>query len=143
MAIFKSGNPALQEKAYEGTIFQGMATGEVMTVKGTLNRFGLLFMLMLGSTLFAWSQFYKGSNPMPLMITGVVGILVIGLAMSFKKEWSPFLAPIYAIIQGLFVGSASAMYDYSFKTTYPGLVMHAIVLTLVVALVMFVLYYTS
>ena len=142
MAIFKSGNPALREKAYEGTIFQGLATGEVMTIKGTMNKFGVLFMLMLGSTLFAWSQFYKGSDPMPLMITGVVGIFVLSIAMSFKKEWSPFLAPAYAIIQGLFVGSVSAVYDFYFKTTYPGLVMQAIALTLVVALVMFILYYT-
>jgi uncharacterized YccA/Bax inhibitor family protein len=142
MAIFKSGNPALQEKAYEGTIFQGISTGEEMTIRGTMNKFGVLFMLMLGSTLFAWSQFYKGSNPMPLVITGVVGILVLGLLMAFKKHWSPFLAPAYAIIQGLFVGSVSAMYDYAFKTSYPGLVMQAIGLTLVVAIVMFILYYT-
>jgi uncharacterized YccA/Bax inhibitor family protein len=143
MAILKSGNPALREKAYEGTIFQGLNTGQEMTIKGTMRKFGILFMLMLGSTLFAWSQFYKGSNPMPLMITGIVGILVLSLVMSFKKEWSPFLAPAYAIIIGLFVGSVSAMYDYSFKTKYPGIVMQAVGLTLVVALVMYVLYYTK
>ncbi|HEY6503793.1 MAG TPA: Bax inhibitor-1/YccA family protein [Chitinophagaceae bacterium] len=142
MAVFKSGNPALQEKAYEGTIFQGITTGEEMTIKGTMRNFGVLFMLMLGSTLFAWSQFHKGSNPMPLLITGAVGMIVLSLVMSFKKQWSPFLAPLYAIILGLFVGSVSAMYDYSFKTKYPGLVMQAVGLTLVVALVMFVLYQT-
>jgi len=142
MALFKSGNPAIQEKAYEGTIFQGISTGQEMTIKGTMNKFGVLFMLMLASTLFAWDQFYKGSNPMPLMITGIVGILVLGLVMAFKKQWSPFLATLYGIIQGVFVGSVSAMYDYSFKTSYPGLVMQAIGLTLVVALVMFILYYT-
>ena len=142
MAIFKSGNPALQEKAYEGTIFQGISTGEEMTIQGTMRNFGILFALMLGSTLFAWSQFYKGSNPMPLVITGIVGMIVLSIAMSVKKQWSPFLAPLYAIILGLFVGSISAMYDYSFKTRYPGLVMQAVGLTLVVALVMFILYQT-
>jgi uncharacterized YccA/Bax inhibitor family protein len=142
MAILKSGNPALQEKAYEGTIFQGLSTGQEMTIKGTMRKFGILFMLMLASTLFAWSQFYQGSNPMPLMITGIVGMLVLSIAMSVKKEWSPFLAPVYAIILGLFVGSVSAIYDYSFKTKYPGLVMQAVGLTLIVALVMYVLYYT-
>jgi uncharacterized YccA/Bax inhibitor family protein len=142
MAILKSGNPALQEKAYEGTIFQGLSTGQEMTIKGTMRKFGILFMLMLASTLFAWSQFYQGSNPMPLMITGIIGMLVLSIAMSVKKEWSPFLAPVYAIILGLFVGSVSAIYDYSFKTKYPGLVMQAVGLTLIVALVMYVLYYT-
>lgn len=142
MAILKSGNPALREKAYDGTIFQGISTGEEMTIKGTMRKFGIMFMLMLGSTLFSWSQFYKGSSPMPFVITGVIGMLVLSIAMSVKKQWSPFLAPVYAIIIGLFVGSISAMYDYQFKTQYPGLVMQAVGLTLVVALVMFILYQT-
>ena len=40
MAIFKSGNPALQEKAYDGTIFEGIAGGEEMTIRGTMNSSG-------------------------------------------------------------------------------------------------------
>lgn len=139
---FKSGNPALKASAYEGTIFQGIATGEEMTIQGTMKKFGVLFLLMLVSTLFAWQEFYKGNDPKPFLIAGCFGILIVGLLMAFKKNWSPFLAPVYAIIQGLFVGSISAMYDYAFKTSYPGLVMQAISLTLVVALVMFILYYT-
>src|SRR5687768_6599769 len=137
--IFKSGNPALREKAFEGTIFQGLSTGEEMTIKGALNKFGILFILMLASTAFAWTQFYKGSNPMPLMIAGALGGFVVFLILSFKKEWGSFLAPLFAILQGLFVGSASAVYDYSFKTSYPGLVMQAVGLTLIVAVVMYAL----
>lgn len=142
MALFKSGNPALQEKNFEGTIFQGIETGQEMTIQGTMKKFGVLFMLMLATALFAWSQFYKGSDPTPFLITGTAGMLVISLVMYFKKQWSPVLAPLHAIIIGLFVGSASAIYDYSFQTKYPGLVMQAVILTMVVAIVMFVLYYT-
>lgn len=142
MALLKSGNPALQEKNFEGTIFQGIASGEEMTIKGTMRKFGILFMLMLASTLFAWSQFEKGSDPMPLMIAGTLGGFVVGLIMAFKKQWSPVLGPAFAILQGLFVGSVSAYYNYAFKTSYPGLVMQAVGLTLVVTLVMYVLYYT-
>jgi uncharacterized YccA/Bax inhibitor family protein len=139
MALFeKSGNPALQEKTFQGTIFQGMTTGQEMTIRGTMNKFGVLFMLMLASTAFAWTQFYKGSNPMPLMWASVIGILVLSLVMYFKKEWSPVLAPAYAIALGLMVGSVSAYYAY----VYEGLVMQAVGLTLIVALVMFALYYT-
>ncbi|MEI9809367.1 MAG: Bax inhibitor-1/YccA family protein [Bacteroidota bacterium] len=79
---------------------------------------------------------------MPLLIAGGLGGFVLGLVMSFKKAWSPYLAPAFAIMEGLFVGSISAMYDYSFKTKYPGLVMQAVGLTLIVTLVMYVLYYT-
>ena len=142
MAEFKSGNPALQEKAFEGTIFQGITSGEVMTIRGTMNKFGVLFMLMLASTLFAWTQFYKGSDPKPLVIGATVAMIILSIAMMVKKQWSPVLAPLYAIVLGLMVGSISALYDYAFTTKYPGIVMQAVGLTLVVAIVMFVLYYT-
>ena len=140
MALFKSGNPALQEKSFEGTIFQGISTGQEMTVNGTMNKFGVLIMLMLGSTLFAWSQYYKGSDPMPLMLVGVFGGLALALVMAFKKPWAVYLAPAYAILEGLFVGSVSAFFDDAYKTKYPGLVMQAVALTLVVTLVMYLLY---
>ncbi|MBK9570089.1 MAG: Bax inhibitor-1/YccA family protein [Chitinophagaceae bacterium] len=136
MAIFKSSNPTLQEKTYQGTILEGISTGEEMTVKGTMNKFGVLMMLMIGSTLFAWSQFYKGSDPMPLMLTGVFGGLGLALVMMFKKQWAAYLAPGYAILEGLFVGSISAMYN----DAYPGLPTQAVALTLLVTLVMYLLY---
>ncbi len=142
MALFKSSNPVLREKAYEGTIFEGVGTGQEMTIRGTMNKFGVLFAFMLASTTFSWSQFYKGSDPMPLVVTGVIGILVLSIVMSRKPQWSPVIGPIHAVLMGLFVGSVSAMYDYQFQTKYPGLVMQAVGLTLVVALVMFILYYT-
>ena len=140
MALFKSGNPTLQEKTYQGTIFQGLSTGQEMTVNGTMNKFGFLFLMMLGSTLFSWSQYYKGSDPMPLMLLGVFGGLALALVMMFKKEWSPYIAPAYAILEGLFVGSVSAYFDDAFKKSYPGLVMQAVALTLVVTLVMYLIY---
>jgi uncharacterized YccA/Bax inhibitor family protein len=140
MALFKSGNPTLKESAYDGTIFQGMTVAEPMTIKGTLNKFGFLFLMMMGSCIFSWSQFYKGSDPMPLMLVGVFGGLILALVMVFKKQWSPYLAPAYALLEGLFVGSASAYYDYAYKTNYPGIVMQAVLLTLVVTLVMYLIY---
>lgn len=136
MAIFKSSNPALQEKSYQGTILEGVGSGEEMTLKGTMNKFGVLMMLMMGSTLLSWSQFYKGSDPMPLILIGAFGGLALAIVMAFKKQWSSFLAPAYAILEGLFVGSISAMYNY----TYPGLPMQAVALTLLVTLVMFLIY---
>ena len=83
MSLFKSGNPTLKESAFEGTILQGISTGEEMSVRGTMNKFGFLFLMMTGTTLLAWTQFYKGSNPLPLMLIGVFGGLVLALLMGF------------------------------------------------------------
>jgi len=136
MSIFKSSNPVMQDKTYQGTILEGISTGEEMSMKGTMNKFGVMIMLMIGSTLFAWSQFYKGSDPKPLMMIGVFGGLALALVMTFKMKWASFLAPAYAILEGLFVGSISAIYDYA----YPGLPMQAVALTLLVTLIMFLIY---
>lgn len=136
MAIFRSSNPTLQEKTYQGTILEGISTGEEMTVKGTMNKFGVLMALMVASTLFAWSQFDKGSDPKPLMLIGVFGGLAVALVMMFKKQWAQYLAPGYAILEGLFVGSVSAIYNYA----YPGLPTQAVALTLLVTLIMFLIY---
>ncbi len=142
MALFKSGNPTLRETAFEGTILQGITTGEEMSVRGTMNKFGFLFLMMMGTCFVSWSQFYRGVDPMPLMLVGIFGGLALALVMSFKKQWSPYIAPAFALLEGLFVGSVSAYYDLAFKTSYPGIVMQAVGLTLIVALVMFVLYQT-
>jgi uncharacterized YccA/Bax inhibitor family protein len=136
MPLFKSSNPVLQEKSYQGTIFEGISAGEEMTMKGTMNKFGVMLMLMVGSTLLAWTQFYKGSDPKPLMFIGVFGGLALALIMAFKMKWASVLAPAYAILEGLFVGSISAMYNY----VYPGLPVQAVALTLLVTLLMFIVY---
>ena|SRR5436190_5374952 len=136
MALFKSSNPALQEKSYQGTIFEGIGTENTMTIKGTLNKLGFLLLMMIGATIFSWGQFNKGSDPMPLMMIGVFGGLALAIVMAFKKEWSPYIAPAYAILEGLFVGSISAMYNYA----YPGLPVQAVALTLLVTLIMFLIY---
>ena len=51
MAFFKSGNPTLTEKNFEKTLHTTGDAG-VMTEKGTLNKFGLLMILVLGSPSF-------------------------------------------------------------------------------------------
>lgn len=142
MSLFKSSNPVLKDSTFEGTIFEGVSTENAMTVKGTMNKFGFLFLLMLGTCVFSWNQFYSGANPMPMLMIAVFGGLGLAVIMAFKKEWSPWLAPAYALLEGLFVGAVSAYYDYAFQSSYPGIVMQAVLLTLIVAVVMFVLYRT-
>ncbi|MFT4622744.1 MAG: putative YccA/Bax inhibitor family protein [Myxococcota bacterium] len=40
--------------------------------------------------------------------------------------WSPYTAPVYALLEGLFLGGISAI----FETIYPGIVLQAVFLTL-------------
>jgi len=140
MALFNSSNPILKEGTYDGTIFQGMEVAEPMTVKGTANKFGIMFIMMLATTWYSWDEFYKGNNPRTLLLIGFFGAFALTLIMSFKKEWSSYIAPGFALLEGLLVGSFSAYYDYAYGTRYPGLVMQAVTLTLIVAFVMFLVF---
>lgn len=138
MAIFKSGNPVLSEKSFSGSLIEMQA--ERMTVRGTLNKFGLLFIMMLGAASFTWGLFYQGVNVMPWAIGSAIGGFVLALVMTFKKEWSPYLALGYALLEGLFLGAISAVFNAAFAESYPGIIMQAVLLSLGTAGAMFLLY---
>jgi uncharacterized YccA/Bax inhibitor family protein len=141
MALFKSGNPALSEKKFTSTILDNVAVGENgMTVRGTLNKFGFLFLMVLGTSFYSWKEFAEGGNVMPLILSGAIGGLIVAIVISFKKEWAPYLAPLYALLEGLFVGAVSAMYNDAFAAKAPNLIINAVGLTFGVAIAMYLLY---
>ena len=149
MAFFKSGNPTLSEKRFKDTILDEVVDqGNVMTVKGTLNKFGFLFLMTLGTAFYAWTEFSGGGNVWPLVLTGAIGGFVIAIILIFKKEWSPYLAPAYALLEGLFVGGISAAFEYQaasstegfYSSGYSGIVAQAIGLTFAVVAAMYLLY---
>ena len=141
MAIFKSGNPALSEKKFTSTVITEIVDpANAMTVRGTLQKFGFLLLLVLGSSFYSWKQFAEGGAVTGMIWTGAIGGLIIALVITFKKEWSGFLAPLYALMEGLFLGAISAMYNSAFAEKAPNIVMNAVGLTFGVAVAMYLLY---
>lgn len=138
MGIFKSGNPVISEKSFE-KVFR--SEGDVMTVRGTVNKFGLMFIMVLGAASFTWSLFYKGVNVMPWMWGSMIGGLILALIITFKKTWAPYLALGYALMEGLFLGAISAFFDYAFRESYPGIIMQAVLLTFGTAGAMYTFYH--
>ncbi len=141
MAFFKSGNPALSEKKFSSTVLDNIVSYEnAMTVRGTLNKFGFLFLMVLGTSFYSWKEFADGGNVTPLILTGAIGGLIVAIVISFKKEWAPYLAPLYALLEGLFIGAISSMYNNAFAAKAPNLIMNAVGLTFGVAIAMYLLY---
>jgi uncharacterized YccA/Bax inhibitor family protein len=138
MFSMKSGNPALGEKAFKSLTLTG--TSEAMTVRGTMNKLGFMLLLMMAGAFYTWNGFAKGQNVQTLMWVGAIGGLVVALVMAFKKEWAPWLAPAYGILEGLFVGAISAMYNFAFAETMPNIITNAVGITVGVAVAMFLLY---
>lgn len=141
MELFKSGNPVLSEKRFQKTI--GGADREVMTQSGTLNKFGMMMLLLLASASFTWKAAAEGKNILPWLITGAIGGLVIVIALAFKPGWSAILAPIYALLQGLFVGGISSYYSDAFSAYAPNIIMQAVGLTFGVVIAMYTLFRTG
>lgn len=138
MELFKSGNPTLTEKMFQSSLTADRE--HVMTVRGTLNKFGFLFLMVMASAFFTWYSFGKGVDVSPYMWTGAIGGLIVALVIIFKKTWAGYLAPAYALLEGLFVGAVSAYYNYAFAEKAPFIIVQAVGLTFGVAIAMFILY---
>lgn len=131
---YKTGNPALNAKAFEKFDEQSGPTSPIaatdrMTLQGTVNK----CYLMLGTTaLFAaltWHfAFASGSAstmiPFATIGGGIVGF-ILAMVIIFKQRLAPMLALFYAAFEGLFLGGISARYEADF----PGIVMQTIGLT--------------
>ena len=74
-----------------------------------------------------------------LLIGGALGGFVVALLTIFKPNLSPITAPIYAALEGLVLGTISAV----FETQYPGIVIQAVGLSIGVLAVMLFIYGTG
>ena len=54
---------------------------------------------------------------MPYLYGGMIGGFIVALITIFAKKYAMFTAPNYAILQGLFIGSASALTQAQFPDT--------------------------
>lgn len=127
----RTGNPALNANTFTSYVSAG-GRSDVMTLDGTVNKAGILLILLVASAAFVWHLFISSAGGGAatglvglLMIAGVIGGLIFAIATILKKTWSPISAPLYAISEGLFLGGISAMLEAS----YPGIVIQAVGLT--------------
>ena len=127
----RSGNPALKESTFLdlGTGAVVRRDGDAMTLNGTVHKTGILLLLTVITAAFAWNQIQFTADGAvgagPYVWGGAIGGLVLALVTTFKKTWAPVTAPLYAIVEGFFLGAISAMYNH----VYEGIVMQAVLLT--------------
>lgn len=122
--MIRSGNPALKEATFENLI----QADDPMTLSGVVNKTAILLTLCLLTASWCWNQFLVLRDPsalVPYMLIGGLGGFAVGLLTIFNKTWAPATSLIYALLEGLAVGSISAFYEFRF----PGIVMQAVGLT--------------
>ena len=138
MALFESKNPTLSPKVFQDAAVTDYS--QVMTLRGTLNKFGFMLLMLLGTAYYSWKEFAEGGNVQPLILIGLFGGFITAIIITFKKEWAPYLAPFYGLMEGLFLGAISAYYNEAFAAKAPNIIIIAVGLTFGTAIAMYFLY---
>jgi uncharacterized YccA/Bax inhibitor family protein len=120
----RSGNPVLPESTFTGVVRGGYS--KPMTLGGVIHRSVLLLLLVAGTAASIWT--YANSHPgiiYPAVTAGALGGFIVGIITSFKRTWAAATAPLYAVLEGLFIGG----FSLAMEQRFPGLVLQAVLLT--------------
>lgn len=133
----RSSNPALKKAFVDSYYAQG---ADVMTVKGAVDKSFLLILIVLAGAAISWTLITGGMVPaQPLLIgTGIAGF-ILAMITIFKTGIAKYTAPLYAFIEGLFLGGITLF----FEMMMPGIAFQAVGLTLGVFICMLVAYKTG
>ena len=92
-----------------------------MTIQGTVNKTGLALLLLMASATLTWNS----PEASGLIWAGALGGFIVALITIFNKTAAPYTVPVYAVLEGLFLGGISRI----FESMYPGIVQQAVFLT--------------
>lgn len=144
MNLARTSNPLFGKNTFD----QAFSTysEDRMTLSGTINKTALVILFVIASAFYTWQKFFEVFDPaMPAaamsaikmyMLIGGIGGFIVALVATFTPKISGFLTPIYAVLQGLFLGGLSA----TFEGMFPGLVIKAVAITFAVFLGMLLIY---
>lgn len=131
-SFLRSSNPTLSPARFRDVTGAG-----VMTVTGTALRSLALLLVVMGSAAYTWWRLIPEPSLAPtLVMGGVIGGLVIALLTMFRPQLSPWTSPVYAVVEGMALGSLSMLMD----ARYAGLPVQAVALTFGVFAAMLALY---
>jgi len=141
--MIRTSNPALSKNVFTRAQAGAYAQSETMTLQGAINKSLMMIVLVLVGAIYTWNLFYNaptleaGAGAVTKwMAIGGIGGFIASLVTIFKRSWSALTAPLYAVLEGLFLGALSAF----FEAQYPGMVMQAVALTFGTLLVMLLAY---
>lgn len=118
-----------------------------MTVRGTAIKSGILLAIVIASAVGSWFKFEplvqagQGGAIVPWALGSMLLGLVLSLVIGFAPKTSPYLAPIYAAAEGVFLAAVSLCISLRFmKGVDTGLIFQAMTLTFGIAGATFIAY---
>jgi uncharacterized YccA/Bax inhibitor family protein len=138
-----TSNPAFSQDIFAGfdQVYGAPRTRSlVTTVQGTMSKTFLLLAILSATALWSWNA--TASDQLGLAVLPVAGIAGFVLAMItiFKPTVAPWTAPVYAAMEGVFLGALSQLVEMQFHDKYPGIALQAVSLTAGTLLIMLFLY---
>ena len=136
-------NPALNERSFQRGIEEAGAETRTMSASGTYAITGLLFVIVVASAAFGFSQVEIVSvggrqEALTPAWTWLVFLLtfIVGIVGAFAYRTAPITSVLYALGEGSLLGIASRYYELRFE----GIVSQALLATLCVFLAVYLLY---
>jgi uncharacterized YccA/Bax inhibitor family protein len=127
----RTSNPALKAFVSPEGYAATRPAAATMTIRGTVIASGILTAICAASAVLTWSLLSGGNRgtAIPCLLGGAIGGLICGLVIHFSPRSAPYLAPIYALCEGVFVGVISLIVPLMYNKAPEGLVIQAVLLT--------------
>ena len=146
-----SSNPAFSRDlfaGYEQVYGASHARSATTTVQGTIGKTAILLAILSATAIWAWNATGSGTLPPALLGISAIGGFIVAMITMFKPTAAPVTAPIYAALEGIFLGALSQVVETAVgNRKFHGVAMHgiafqAVILTCGVLFVMLFAYQT-
>lgn len=121
----RSGNPALWDNVFQKSIEEGNNSGEKMTLQWSVNKAIFSVALTVLAAVWVWNY---AALFIPYYIPIAILGFIIALVIIFKQTTAPYMTPVYALVEWVFIWAVSA----TFEAAYPGIVIQAAGITFAV-----------
>ena len=134
--LLHAGNAALSSTTFEGIT----PSEDPMTLAGTINKAALLLALVFAGAAWVWHVGHAVAPDLDRVhlyfAIGTAGGFALALLTIFRRTYSPYTSPFYAILEGFSLGAVALMTEVK----WPGVVLQAVGLTFAIFACMLALY---
>lgn len=142
MEQMRGSNPTLNEGVFRRMAVVGHSPDQVFTVNGAVGKTGVLLGIVVAAAAVMWNvvQSNPGGAGAAMGLALILCLVGLGLAvlLAFVPSLAMFLSPVYAVCQGVVLGTISSALELQPK--YQGLTFLAVALTLGVFAAMLLAY---
>ena len=117
-----TSNPAFSNDMFAGyEQVYGASRSTTMTVQGTAVKTFVLLAILAATAAWSWNALAERRDCATAWspISGIGGFIVAMITI-FKPTVAPVTAPIYAALEGVFLGAISQVIQIRYEVKYPG-----------------------